>query len=112
MDGTARILPGKMAAGAEEDRDGDGDTGRYPAIPCTRLKRTTRRSYCAAWPGEGRLGTVAMRRRRHGRVSRSWLREMERERKSERVGGAEGWRGGLSPLGRGVGQGEARGARR
>jgi hypothetical protein len=55
---------------------------------------------------------VAMRRRRHGRVSRSWLREMERERKSERVGGAEGWRGGLSPLGRGVGQGEARGARR
>ena len=42
--GVAGDFARSAAAGVEEDADGGDDTGDPAAIPCTRIKRTARRS--------------------------------------------------------------------
>ena len=61
MDGGARKLPGKVAAGEEKDRDGDCDPGRTASIPCTRLQRTARRSFLWSWIWKGMRESLARR---------------------------------------------------
>ena len=49
VDGAAHELPGKEAAGEEEDELGGGDSGLSFAIPWSRTKRATRRTFGWSW---------------------------------------------------------------
>ena len=61
VDGAAHELPGKEAAGEEEDELGGGDSGLSFAIPWSRTKRATRRTFGWSWIWTGSSPSTATR---------------------------------------------------
>ena len=86
MDEVARELPGKEAAGEEEDELGGGDSGLSFAIPWSRTKRATRRTFGWSWIWTGSSPSTVTHDGSGAGVRSSGRKMRERERGQVRMG--------------------------